>query len=198
MKIDEFLASKAKLTEQLQELQDQLDGVRSTVLEEIKRYIKEFDITFIQMQELYQSLNLSTATIQFVKATKGNPRIDSERKGYVYYDTTTGKWFNGYNKLPPWFKVEKADSYLISGKKHTPIVLDAMKAYGKGAIKQAFTEAQLSHWKNTASQWEKLFDSKKLNPLKTKIQSETTENAEQISNYCSQEVADFIFDTIKH
>jgi hypothetical protein len=194
MKIDEFIASKTKLMDQLQELQSQMEDIRKDALEDIKRYIKELDITFIQMQQIYQELNLSTATIQIIKA-KG-PDIDKDRKGYVYFDSTSGKWFNGYNKLPHWFKVEKSDSYLLPGKKHTPIVKEALKAYGADKMKTAFTEAQLKHWKDVAEQWDKLYASKKFAALKAKIDQENTVDCKQISMYCNTATSDFIFENL--
>ena len=195
MKIDEFLAKKSALQAQLDELGKQLDDIRLDALIEIKKYISEFDISFIQMQQIYESLNLSTATIQVIKPKSSIP----DRKGYNYFNSGNRKWFNGYNAIPKWFDLNKADSYLIAVKAHTPLVIQAIKANGldKKQMKEALTEAQIEDLKDTADQFSRLFHSKKFAVLNDKIIKNHAKGAlhiEQVCKYLDKEVADYVFE----
>lgn len=193
MKIDEFLSKKAKLQAQLDELQAELSQAKILVLEEIKKYIQEFNITFIEVQDIYRSLNLSTAVI---KTAPVKPPV-ADRKGYIYYNALNGKWYNGYNAIPKWFDLAKADSYLVAGKNHTPLVVQAIKANGldKSPMKNAFTEAQIKEFKDHAAQWDKLFSSKKLSLLDQKVEAQQA-NVEQILKFANKETQSYIFEAL--
>lgn len=195
MKIDDFLVKKAKLQQQLEDLQEELASAKVVVLEEMKKYIKEFDITFIEIEAIYKSLNLSTALIQVVTPKAKNT---PDRKGYTYYNQNNGKWFNGYQAIPKWFDLAKADQYLVPGKTHTPLVKQAIAANGldKNQIKTAYNEAQIKEFKDIAEQLEKLYTNKKMALFDSKIEK-YQDNIEQIMKYVSSEVSSYVYETLE-
>ena len=97
MKLDDILKRKLDLQSQLDSLRDELVAAKGAVIEEISLYIKEFNITFIEMKDIYEKLNLSTALIQIVTPKE---KVPNQRKGYKYFNRNNGRWFNGYQTIP--------------------------------------------------------------------------------------------------
>ena len=190
MKIDEILQRKQLLQEEFDRLANEIRDAKVLVLKEIKNYVKEFNVSFAEIKDLYDELNLSTALVQVVTPKEKPP---TNRKGYKYYNAKNGKWFNGYQKFPKWFDLTKADQYLISGQTHAPMVKKALSEQGldKSVVKNAFTEAQIKEWKEGADQLNKLYKSKRLSVLASK-RALWGHDLKHVLTYCDPEVVEHL------
>jgi hypothetical protein len=130
MKIDEFLARKANLQEQLDALNAELAIAKAKVIGEFGQYISEFNITFAEIEQVFRSLNLPTAVVPQSTGGKkrGRKAHQSSERELPYRDPVTGKQYNGYNPLPAWFDINRADSYLLPGKTHLGKVKKELEA----------------------------------------------------------------------
>ena len=124
MKIEEFLARKAELQLQLDQVSGQITAVRNEVLKEIGAAIDQFGISLIEIKQFFSApvIEQSPAAKQ-----KGGAKV-IDRKLYVYYDKENDRWFNGHTPIPKWLDLSRADYYLVPGKKHTNKVLAAIEA----------------------------------------------------------------------
>jgi hypothetical protein len=114
MTIDEILKRRQVLQIELDDLAVEVSKAKNQVLEQIRGYIKEFNISLAEVKNLY-----------VVQPTK-RKRTEVDRTKYPYYSAKLNKWFNGYQKIPGWFDLSRADEYLVNGKKHTSYIANAL------------------------------------------------------------------------
>ena len=130
MKIDDFLARKANLQEQLDALNAELASAKAKVIEEFKQYISEFNITFTEIEQVFRALKLPTSPVKLELggSKRGRKPHKSSDRELAYKDPTSGRQYNGYNPIPSWFDIGRADSYLLPGKEHLGKVKKALEA----------------------------------------------------------------------
>ena len=192
MDFNDILKRKIELQAQLDAISADIISAKTDVLKEILNYVKQFDISFSEIKSAYESAHLSTAIVQVVVNKKLEKKVP-ERKGYAYYNSANGKWFNGYQKFPKWFDLAKAGTYLVAGKTHTPMVAKAMVEHGvnKSPVKEALTQAETKHYKDLADQLNKLHANKKLFLLKDKAKK-LDFKLKHVLAYCNDEVIELL------
>lgn len=193
MDITEIINKRKSLHEQIDKLESEMGEIKKVALNQIRDYVKELNISFIEIEKIFKEEKLSTTLIQEVKYR--GPKTPIDRSKYPYYDKIGNRWYNGYNNIPYWFDIEHADTYLREGRKHSKMVRLALEKRGldkeSKPMPAAFTEAQLKGYKDKADQLTKLFNAKNfdlLNHHKILYRNEL----HQILMYCSEELEDYL------
>lgn len=133
MNIEDVLQRKQALQAQLHDLSGDIEKAKAAVLKQFASYSKEFDITLAQVKALYESAPAPAP------APKAKPPVASPARKERYYCEKLNKWFSGYQHIPAWFDISKADTYLLPGKIHSPLVKKAMYL-----LKQGKTESEIA------------------------------------------------------
>jgi len=193
--IRDILDQKNRLKEQLDQVQKELEGNKSAAINEIRMYIRELNISFIEMESIYRQEGLSVALIQVIKPKGIISETKVDRNRYVYRCPLTGRWYNGYTKLPKWFDLSKADTYVLPNKKHTPKIARLLQERGLNQenkpMAKSLTNAQRKALKEKAEQLEKLFYSNNLDTLAKKYQ-QYKDDIDEILLYCAEDVVEHV------
>ena len=189
-KIETFIEKRKRLEDQLENITQELQELRRDVLTQIENLILANEVTVIELKAICDRHNLG----RFVEVvnTKNKP-VNEIPVNARYKNPDNGKYWTGYSadgKAPRWFKLEKADAYLIPGRNHTKLVRDLVDASGIAIkpIPEAMKKAvSIKELKDVAQQLNRLADSKNTTVLEGLLQQKL-EDLSDLYPYCNPEV----------
>lgn len=151
-----------QLQQQLEQLQQQQITIQQQLeqhakinegIERIKTIVQEYTITRKALYQLCDDLSLP----QIIEEK------DSKKRKYTrefrYRNPITAQVWTGAGRRPEWFKLERADEYLIPGMSHTNPVLDYKKS--KDPSQQPLTKELAEQLKTLAEGWAKMWRGKR-------------------------------------